>query len=304
MSSAISHSSSKHLGYEPNVTEKSYKKSRGTPYEKPRKITVHNVKNTPRIQDVYHKKTQRDFDRYLSFFKTKGKSLQTFLTRRGEGLTVLDCGAGEGVAMDTLLSSPLGKKHVKECTGISIHQFRHVLDIIAKNEGRLEWFVGKAENVLPKLNKKFDLITDVFGAYFYSQHRLALLRLYHQTLKPGGRAYIYLGGSHPTCKVSNTIKHSKKIKENFEKHLVETFPETFSLHTNPDIRPDQFLVITKSTARMPSINFRVKNVAVSKSIHRYRNSKEALAKGAVNYLSLTLVKSKPSYSLRALPYQS
>lgn len=53
--------------------------------------------------------------------------------------------------------------------------------------------VGLTEKMLPHYQGQAKLITDVFGAFYYSPERLQILKTIYETLAEGGRAFIYLG---------------------------------------------------------------------------------------------------------------
>ncbi len=64
------------------------------------------------------------------------------------------------------------------------------------SEGSIERFArkqGYSEAILPLLQEQARLITDVWGAYFYSVNRARLIELYYERLAANGRAYIVLG---------------------------------------------------------------------------------------------------------------
>jgi hypothetical protein len=63
-----------------------------------------------------------------------------------------------------------------------------------KKTNRFEYHVGFAEEVMPKLHDKYEVLTDVFGAYFYSIDRINLLDQYYHALDTQGEAFIIYKG--------------------------------------------------------------------------------------------------------------
>lgn len=218
-----------------------------------KKIDHSNVKEAKKLKDAtptYLNGCDRTFEEYLIKFKgSEAIDLKTFMERRRAKITVLDCGAGTGKALSTLLTTFQGT--VDKCTGISMHYFKKVEEYISKHPGRLEWYADKAENVLPSLSQPFDLITDYFGAYFYSTERIILLNNYYRLLKDGGRAYIWMGNH-----LNNVILTSAGNRENLENSLVRNHPEIFAWADSEKL----FLVITKQTSKLFSLSLKVKEV--------------------------------------------
>lgn len=60
---------------------------------------------------------------------------------------------------------------------------------------RFVYTVGLAEDRLPQLKTKFDVITDVFGAYYYSKNRLDILDDYYSHLADDGSAFLVIGST-------------------------------------------------------------------------------------------------------------
>jgi hypothetical protein len=63
----------------------------------------------------------------------------------------------------------------------------------ALKDPRFKYRVGFAEDVLPQY-KNASMITDVFGAFYYSSHRATLLDQIRAALKPGASAYLSIVG--------------------------------------------------------------------------------------------------------------
>ncbi len=90
------------------------------------------------------------------------------------------------------------------------------------------YHVGLAEEVTPLLNKKYDLMTDVFGAFFYSDKRYEILRQMHSNLNLNGKAFIMLKDS--SVGVNDQILLKNGETRNLFEYLAETYPETFQYH--------------------------------------------------------------------------
>ena len=56
--------------------------------------------------------------------------------------------------------------------------------------GRFDYKVGLAENILPNLDVQAFVLTDVFGAFFYSADRMHLLEIYYAKLAQRGMGFI------------------------------------------------------------------------------------------------------------------
>lgn len=254
------------ISYGPIRNERKHSNKRISPYPH-KKITHKNVESHKYNDSTfsYACNNCRSFYDYEKYFRSdvsdnRYQDLSKYLaliSKTTSQMTVLDCGAGNGTAMDTLLEANMS---VKKCTGISMHYFQSIEERIVKNQGRLEWYVGKAETILPSLNEKFDIITDVYGAYFYSSERIELIKQYHRLLKPNGRAFIYLG-----CNLTENIIHlSNDQTANFDE-VLKKYPRTFNWGKSfgwgksfSSKYKYKYLVITKSTMRTPALNYRVK----------------------------------------------
>ena len=112
-----------------------------------------------------------------------------------------------------------------------------------RRSGQLSYRVGRAEKELPKLKKRYEILTDVFGAYFYSADRLALLDEYYRLLSRGGEAFILFRADEPKPSLrADEINPDREIfgpatlleDRAFEKVLVEMFPSIFHILTVED----------------------------------------------------------------------
>jgi hypothetical protein len=98
---------------------------------------------------------------------------------------------------------------------------------------------GMAETVLPKIATPQDLITDLYGAYYYSAGRLELLQHYYRLLNKNGRAVVAFkskdqhfampGGWTPHVHGPETNVHTPDGKTTLEEYLVKKYPKIFSI---------------------------------------------------------------------------
>lgn len=207
----------------PILENKTLGKRKSPEPEKIDHTKIYKLKSTKTPQ-VYFNNRTRTFVNYESVFRFTSREfdLKTFIETRPHKITVLDSGAGEGTSMSDLLTRYAST--VIKCTGISMHYFSGIAGRIKSHGGRLEWYVEKAEVVLPHINEQYDLITDLFGAYFYSPERLVLLENYHRHLTINGRAYIYRSQNL----LFNILRHADGRIEYLEDSLIRAYPDTFS----------------------------------------------------------------------------
>lgn len=143
-----------------------------------------------------------------------------------------------------------------------------------EQSGQFRYVVGFAEDVLPTLHGKFELITDPFGAYFYSAERAKLLQFYYEKLDENGLAVVIYWArdvivwkldeltGQPEMKLSeygpnNFVRRRNGRLQRFEDYLVEKFPMVFSLAATEsiDARPKSLhkLLLMKRDPRIRSI---------------------------------------------------
>ena len=122
---------------------------------------------------------------------------------------------------------------------------------------RFHYEVGFAENIIPNLNKNFDLITDVYGAYYYSAGRVALLDQYYQKLSDQGSALIVTKAieKQKTQGPENKIKGSTLTLENY---LVQTYPEIFEIIETENSGIKNKILTMKKNSRISKLNLNEK----------------------------------------------
>jgi ubiquinone/menaquinone biosynthesis C-methylase UbiE len=291
--------------------KKHIKGKRLSPYQV-KKMSYRNIENIEEFpNDTYLNCAKRDLkDYFKAFGRKKDKmSLETFLLDKLEEarknkstLGVLDCGAGEGNMLRDLLL--MDKDGVKiECTGISMHYFDDTEELLKKHRN-LTWFNHKAEDALPKFkSESVDIITDFYGAYFYSPERVDILNHYHRLLKPGGRAFIH--NSRHTLNLVQFKHNQAQCIKDFETHLVKNHPETFQWGD----AKETFLVIQKTTMRSPLLSFKVKEIEEACWGHaelwkkELNLSEEGLRDGQGYYPQRITIQQTKGYDLRAKPYE-
>jgi len=123
---------------------------------------------------------------YDEIAESLGGNLRTIMIAAAMGISAADLANTYEIVYDTSDDS----EHPVFRKGFA----RYVLERIRQtykskiNSGLVSYEVGFAENIIPQLPSTFNLITDVFGAYFYSVDRVFLLDQYLNKLSPGGRA--------------------------------------------------------------------------------------------------------------------
>jgi hypothetical protein len=207
----------------------------------------------------YFPRSNRQLSRYQHYFFSMDENidLKMFLHDKNESYkklsvdddkeskrwNVLDCGAGQGCALNQLLdeASPGQSGYVRSATGISLHSFPSIHSLLAKHHGVLHWHQGDAVKVLDEMmtfkeeggsegkRSRYNLITDVWGAYYYSPHRHLLLYYFYNLLAPRGRAYIFIGGNVTlvttkvaTTKVATNEAADKDETSSEEQRVLET----------------------------------------------------------------------------------
>lgn len=96
--------------------------------------------------------------------------------------------------------------------------------------------VGFSETVLPTLAMKAHLLTDLWGAYFYSAQRALLLESYLNALQPTGKAFVLIGHVDRYPKhIDSIVPRDWVIDAQGKRHelvdfLVQTYPKSFKLY--------------------------------------------------------------------------
>jgi SAM-dependent methyltransferase len=218
----------------------------------------------------------------------------TELGKEGKGkIKVLDSGAGEGYAVDTLLCSEFGPQ-IKKVTGVSLHSFNHVKEVLEKHKRKVEWYLGDAFTVLKKLPAEYDLVTDVNGTFLYCEEKIKLIKAIHDILKIGGRAYIF----------RNRDLHDNLIDEEGERDRMENvleskYPDTFKFF-NLGISHRTVLLITKTSKRCPPLDYELDASFYSNSVHRRITKAEAIRGNAWYPEKVIFKRTSSSRSLRTL----
>ena len=128
--------------------------------------------------------------------------------------------------------------------------------------GKWKYEVGFAEQVLPTLNQKYDLLSDVYGPYFYSGDRLRLLDEYYRSLKPGGKGFVifqahdlHLNPHTQRTEIRiqgpvNTVHLPNETPILYEDYLVKKFPKIFKIiEAGNEINRTKILVLQKDNVK-------------------------------------------------------
>lgn len=133
--------------------------------------------------------------------------------------------------------SVIGKFTYYDFSNLTVHERdivqERILDVVngAIRKEKFRYNVGFAEHVLPQIDEKADLITDVYGAFFYSAGRMRLLDDYYEQLKPGGAAMIKFR-DHGNTGVRDSIEGARGRREDFAQFLVSRFPRVFKISSD------------------------------------------------------------------------
>jgi SAM-dependent methyltransferase len=183
-------------------------------------------------------------------------SFLDFITQRyhdlgNQPLSWLDSGAGIGFAMDDLLSSFQRKHMLEKAVGVGKHNFEHTKELLQRHPERMYYFWGDALEIIPILGK-FDVITDIFGAYYYSEDKIDLLRTYYDALRQGGQAFITTRNNSNDYELTmDTVSFDNRLKY-LKDFLAEYIPEIFK-RTNKN----STLVMIKDQEEFPDIDLEV-----------------------------------------------
>jgi len=213
----------------------------------------------------------------------------------------LDCGGGNGTAIDTFIERFNHFVGITlKCHGISLHLFNNVKNLLNKNPNVLTWFHGYALQVLKKMpSSSYDLITDVWGAYFYSPNFAEILQEYHRVLKPGGKCYIKTHND----KVS-AIGKEKLTPLRFELFLQGQAPDSFTLSEDIGSYISRSFLMEKRTQRWPiAVSIVIKSKSFSYARKKKKRSHQEMLDGCAihpNEIRFETVPNKKP-NLRQLP---
>lgn len=238
--------------------------------------------NTPELRTKFEKlcdetnytlPTQRGMTHYCHIFSdARGSGLEIFLARlQKESMTInyLDGGAGQGCALNDFLTGKIysidAAKTAVKATGISLHPFTSIGLLLETHKEKLEWFFARADLILPTLpSNLYDLITDCWGAYYYSVERARILSNYYRLLRPGGNAYIMVGLVRTVGGM--TFITGDGGEERYEHYLIRKWPEIFKLRCNPE-KYEWLTIYKRPTTTDPEkldcrcINFKLRAVS-------------------------------------------
>lgn len=246
-----------------------------------------NLTNTKRKVKKYNEKLNTDIEQII---------LQ-LAKRLGRKVNLLDAGCGSAVAIDELLSNKELASALNTCTGISLHYFNNIKQVMEKHGERFIYYKGSAQEVLKKMHNQIDIIIDVWGAYCYSEDKIGLLKLYHQALTPYGDAEVFI-------KNQNTlIILDENHKMNLDK-ICDQYPDTFTKHEHKyDTTTLSAITLIKNSERFPLPNCSIKSYQEVRTINSPKDL-EALRKGnAVRPDKVKYTPSETGYNLRSLSYK-
>lgn len=146
--------------------------------------------------------TRRDLAGYANYFPDSFLKQLGTLGKNGHWI---DAGSGEGEAVknffdaellksyeDDYLFRPLSLRASEDKPQVTAVSYNMESD--TPHQSKLHFKVGKYFEQIPTDEfAKADLITDLYGVASYSPRFDQVLSKYHEILKPGGKAYIFLG---------------------------------------------------------------------------------------------------------------
>jgi SAM-dependent methyltransferase len=149
-----------------------------------------------------------------------------------QGDKILKLAAGVGVERYDVVTYHEESGQVLRSKDWDITLRNRIRDLIQRVGKRFDYRVGFAEVLLRNLQGTFDLISDAFGAYYYSGGRLKLLDQYYDRLAEGGMAAIIFRATDRDGKVSHEHGPKNLINgEIFEEYLARTYPTIFKIIT-------------------------------------------------------------------------
>jgi SAM-dependent methyltransferase len=125
-----------------------------------------------------------------------------------------------------------------------------------RRAGSFKYVVGLSQEVLPGLEGRVALLTDAYGAFFYSTDRARLLEQFYDALAPGGEAFVLVGPEHGSDeehggnRARDYVRARGRRVELLE-YLVARHPDVFELGRTREAGEVQFLslVIRKRKGR-------------------------------------------------------
>ncbi len=202
--------------------------------------------------------------------------IRNFIKYSSHKISYLDSGAGSGCAISTLFGDPVLKDSLERCDGISYHLFKPVENLLKLHPKKVTWYHGDAKDIMKDIPQcSYDLITDIWGAYFYSPHQAIIMRQYHRLLKPGGRCYIII-------RHKNSLNNGRKSKAAVEKYLSKRYPSTFRIYSH-NWRSHKILVIRNWTNRFPIPGLRVTAYQLSYVRKKKKRSQKEMVDGCAIY---------------------
>ncbi len=108
--------------------------------------------------------------------------------------------------------------------------------------GRFNYLPGFSETVLPQFEGQADILTDPFGAFFYSAKRMSLLDLYIEKLKPGGVGIVILR-TEKGVGADDRVLFGKNQSVALIQDLIQRYPQVFSLSSGKG--SENLLIIRK-----------------------------------------------------------
>ena len=137
---------------------------------------------------------------FTRFFSSSSKNdLTWFDSGAGNGSAILDVfEPREGVFKKhyheyNLFQTPIIEKYVGRIVGSSKHYLEGVEKLLNYSD-KVDFFIGDSQEVLKSIGK-VDVISDLFGAYVYSEDKLNVLKTFYDSLNVGGQAHIILSRS-------------------------------------------------------------------------------------------------------------
>lgn len=100
---------------------------------------------------------------------------------------------------------------------------------------RFEYWVGFSEDLLPRTDKTFELITDVYGSYLYGARRQLLLSQYYKKQSMNGESLVIHrardidSGRIKEYGPEDVVIRRDGRRQKFEEFIEEKYPDVFSM---------------------------------------------------------------------------